>query len=665
GFAMTAEAAMKLLMAMTFTFLYCRRRGYEEIACAFAAIAFGFSTFLIVWLHFPLVTTAVFLPAVMLQIDLLIERQTFGRFVFAAFLWAAMLFGGHPETVSHIFFLALLYLAWIFFTDRPPAWRRILGALVGAMIVAALIASPFLATFGEAVTKSKRYQELKVQPNVIGYYSDFPCQIILLQPFFFGEVPFEKPWGPAGAESLTGFAGVLGVAAWLGVFLWALVNRRWRSRELFFAIATLIILGIILAWPGVAAAFHKVFFMAANARLRLLLCFVLSIQSAMALDLVLKQRAREVLIGIALVAAWLLRLMHIPFPNDYNHDTAMVSMLPSLLVLLVAAITPLLGRWRAFGVMLVLAVTVGELWRVDRTWNPVLQTRLMYPKTPLITKLAEMESAQPKDDPIRLVGTGPVFFPNAPAMFGFEDVRAHDPMANGRYLGLLRVVTGYDPSDYFAKWVNLDTRMLDFLGVKYVVSGPRATVKDPQRFPVVYDGRDGRIFENRDVLPRFHPTPNVVLEFKRDNFVKLLVEHQDWKNTAMLNKLPVENDQERSDLLAPRALDAPKATLQMTSVSPTDYRMRVQAPRYTMIVSAIPYWPGWKVSRNGKRVEPLQVNGGFLGFVVRPGDTDVRVWYAPTSFYASATVSLLTMATLAALGWRSRMRRRAAATAQG
>jgi len=37
-----------------------------------------------------------------------------------------------------------------------------------------------------------------------------------------------------------------------------------------------------------------------------------------------------------------------------------------------------------------------------------------------------------------------MLFPNLPAMFSLDDVRAHDPMANGRYLGVLRVVTGYE-----------------------------------------------------------------------------------------------------------------------------------------------------------------------------------------------------------------------------
>ena len=38
GQSFTAEAAMKLLIALTFTFLFCRRRGYSEIASAVGAM---------------------------------------------------------------------------------------------------------------------------------------------------------------------------------------------------------------------------------------------------------------------------------------------------------------------------------------------------------------------------------------------------------------------------------------------------------------------------------------------------------------------------------------------------------------------------------------------------------------------------------------------------
>ena len=67
------------------------------------------------------------------------------------------------------------------------------------------------------------------------------------------------------------------------------------------------------------------------------------------------------------------------------------------------------------------------------------------------------------------------------------------------------------------------------------------------------------------------------------------------------------------------------------------------------------------MSRNGREIEPQQVNGPFLGWTVPPGRNDVRVWYAPATFYGGAAAALLTMAALAALATRSRIRRRRAA----
>jgi hypothetical protein len=154
GHALSFEAAMKVLIALTFTFLWCTRRGYSELASTIGAVAFGFSTFIIVWLHFPLITTACLLPAVFYSLDLLAERVTYPRFVALAVIGTIMLFGGHPETVSHTAFLAALYVLWIVVVERGKA--RLLLAIAGAAVVTLLLAAPFLAPFAEAVTKSRR-----------------------------------------------------------------------------------------------------------------------------------------------------------------------------------------------------------------------------------------------------------------------------------------------------------------------------------------------------------------------------------------------------------------------------------------------------------------------------------------------------------------------------
>ena len=54
--------------------------------------------------------------------------------------------------------------------------------------------------------------------------------------------------------------------------------------------------------------------------------------------------------------------------------------------------------------------------------------------------------------------------------------------------------------------------------------------------------------------------------------------------------------------------------MRIVEATATDYRLRVDAPRCTLVASSIPWWPGWHVTRNGRELEPQQVNGTFLGF---------------------------------------------------
>lgn len=662
GYSLTVEAAMKLLLALTFTFLLCRRRGYSELASSMGAVSFGFCSFLAVWLHFPHSTVACMTPAVLLAIDLLAERVTYPRLVFSAIVGMLLLFGGHPETAFHIVFLGVLLAVWILAVERPFATPgssvRFIAALGAAAALSALLAAPFLLPFAEALPRSQRFRMLRIFPHAPSPFNDFGSKVLLLEPHFYGDVPFEAPWGPAVAESITGFAGVLGFAGSIALLLYAIWERRFRSRELFFVVATLIVLGIILSWPVIGTLFHALFKLAANARMRMLLAFLLALQAAAAVDLLERERGRPLLIGLAVAAALLLGLvMTVHFPGEWQRDSTLLALLPSLSVIFFATIAAVAGRARAATLMLLLVCVVNELWSVGMSWNPVLPQRLMYPQTPIIRRLQELQHTANPTAPFRIVAIGPYFFPNLSAVYGLQDIRAHDPMSNGGYLGLLRVVAGYDVSKYFAMWEDLDTRIIDYLNVRYVLTPRDFDVTDRQRYALVYEGRDGRIFENRDALPRFYTVPIVVLEFKRDEFVKRLVAENDWAHTAVLRALHVENDRERTDILAPRPPGSPEATLTILDAGESDYRMQIVAPRYTLVVSSVPWWPGWKIERNGQSLEPVEVNGAFLGYVVPAGVFTVHVYYDPLSFKAGLIASTITLIGLFA-PFAARRRRR-------
>ncbi|HJW95392.1 MAG TPA: YfhO family protein [Thermoanaerobaculia bacterium] len=649
AWAVTAEAAFKLLVAMVFTYLFARRRTYGELPSAIGAVAFGFSTFVHVWLHFPLGTAAAFIPAAIYSVDLLAEKITYRRFVFTAVLWAVMLYNGHPETVSHAGFLCAIYLLWIWIVERGTTFQRLAG-IAAALACGALLAMPFIAPFLEAIPRSKRYQQLLVMPHVIGIFSDWPSKILLLEPTFFGHVPLEKAWvGAASAEGLEGACGILAAAAMIALAIRAIASRRFRDREFFFVLATIFFIGVVLGWPVISTIFTAIFKLAANARLRSMLCFLGAIQTAAALDFVRRERAWPYLIGILAAATTLfLFITQITFPGEYAKSGSVMAIWPSMIVLALAALVPVAGRFKHAATMLVAVAVVFELFSFNYGWNPNEPIELFYPKTPLLEKMEELKATHAANDPFRIAGIGPVFFPNLNAMYGLEDVRVHDPMANGRYLGVLRVRGDYDPMNYFAKWEKIDSRMLDFLNVRYLITDTFEEISDRQRYVEVYNGKDGRIFENQDAMPRFFTVPNVVLEFRRQAFAELITKQKEFRDTAIVDKLPVKADRERNDLLAPRPAGAPQATLVLADSTPTDFHMHVSAPRYTMIASSTPSWPGWHVEANGRSLRPLEVNGAFLGFVAPPGESDVRVWYAPWSFRIGVIVMMLTIAGLIA-----------------
>ncbi|HEX8409035.1 MAG TPA: hypothetical protein VF883_09235, partial [Thermoanaerobaculia bacterium] len=78
GYAISAEAALKLLLALVLTFLFCRRR-YSLLGSTIAAIAYGFSTWMVTWLQFPIATAAAFLPGVLMAVEDLILGGNVGR----------------------------------------------------------------------------------------------------------------------------------------------------------------------------------------------------------------------------------------------------------------------------------------------------------------------------------------------------------------------------------------------------------------------------------------------------------------------------------------------------------------------------------------------------------------------------------------------------------
>ncbi|HEX9161150.1 MAG TPA: YfhO family protein [Thermoanaerobaculia bacterium] len=626
GYSMTAEAAMKVLVALTFTFLYCRRRGYGEVASAIAAISFGFSLFIVVWLHFSHTIVAAFLPFVFYSIDLLADQVTRVRFAFAAFGWAITVFGGHIETVAHIAFIAIVYVLWTALVEKQRDRLRFLGAIAGAGVVAGVISSPQLATLGEAVLRSKRLYDLHTEPYDLIPYSDFNSLFLFIQPRFFGWIPREPSWGPGHAEAIAGFAGVLGVAGCVAVLANAALARRWREVETFFALSWLAVFAALANIQPMKWIVSNAIPFTAHARLRILMCWLGAVLAAAIVERVRDWRA--IALGVASVAAVVVfQFTRMDFPDAAAFRGSVVTTIPAVVVLTLALLLVVERARRIVVPLLALAVLV-DVWLPGYFWNPVRPAATLYPRTPLTDALQRLERG-----PWRMVGIDGVLFPGTSVIYDFQDIRQHDPVANASYVNLLQSLAAYDPLTYYAKWYDTGTHLLDFLNVRWVVTDPDVELFDRERYVEAYHGADGRIYENRSVLPRFFAAESYAIATTPEQVSQRLVGLRDWRSVVVLKRDPgVSITRARVDIVKARA---------------TRYELRVESAGPALIASSIPYWPGWVVTADGGRLEPLQLNSAFLGFLVPAGSKNVRVLYRPMTFYLPAAASLIASASLA------------------
>ncbi|HUR81157.1 MAG TPA: hypothetical protein VM733_10345, partial [Thermoanaerobaculia bacterium] len=293
-----------------------------------------------------------------------------------------------------------------------------------------------------------------------------------------GHLPIERPWGPTTLESICGFAGVLAMACVIAAAIIVVRERRWRSVEMLLVLGAIASLGVVLAWPGIAQAFDVIAGFAPAMRMRLGICWFASICIAPVID----HRSRvPLLIGALAVALLMLFFMRTtPFPTESHRASALLSLLPSMCVLLA-----LLHRRT---MMAAGALTLVELWLAMAYWNRVQNVRPL--ETPLIARLKTLDG--------RFVGLGGQMYPNVGAYWNLEDVRVHDPMAWDRYVTYLEQNAGWNRNDYYAKWSDPSSPLLDRLNVQYIVSDREL----PGR-PLIYAGRDGFIYANPTAKPRF------------------------------------------------------------------------------------------------------------------------------------------------------------------
>jgi hypothetical protein len=274
------------------------------------------------------------------------------------------------------------------------------------------------------------------------------------------------------------------------------------------------------------------------------------------------------------------------------------------------------------------------------------------PGTPLLRFL------QGRPRPFRVVGEGTALFPNSNVFAGLEDVRTHDPVERHEYVEFLDAAAGYRPSDYFKRIEDLNAPALDFLNVKYLVSGPSGTPPGP-KWRRVYSGADGTVFENSSVLPRVFAPDRVELPGTTGRSSS--PRRQDWKLRALLLRPGWKDGSPLPFGANGRAV----VSEYFESGNSVAFRASVGAGQPSLLVTSLTDDGGWTAEDDGRRIAAGRANGPFLALLLRPGEHAVRMKYSPPGFREGVWISLAGLVALSISLAAVRRRGRRPAFAKG
>jgi len=640
---LVAMAGLKLFIALLFGYLLIRRETNSDGAALFGSAVFAFAVFNNCFLYYPMTAVTLLLPAAAYAVLACATGPTRAPFVLLILVVAALLAGGHPESVVHVAMAvaALLIVEWF-----APHWApsrfsvRDLGRAVAAAVFGALISAPAWVPVVEQALVSLRVLSLRT----VEASPHFPATALwaMANPDGFGN-PAHGNW--SWIFNYTHVASL-----YLGLIVTALVPaallspRASRRDRLLFMVTLLFFLASMDWLPGRALDAVPPLSWVAHDRLRFVICFFAGLivaRTAIRLssfDLFWTMLAAIV---VSVLATYV-------FVKLLGKTLTPISSV-GIVCLVVFCVIALWRRDWAPGAAFVL--TTIELFIFTLDYNAITDHRYYAPRLPIIDALKRAASVAPPE-PYRILGLDWVLLPNASAQYGLDDIRGSDPMEWADYVRFFRVAEVRDESIDVKRIVDPYHPAIDFLNVRYLLTEPGANLGG--KWGLLYSGTDGELYENREFKGRFFVPP-----------ILRRVSSQDWErelaSSTDFHQTPLVSGRD----LPPVIVNPTEAIITTRAVGPDQLRLNVATTAPAVVASSHPFQWGWRVRVNGAKTKVMRVNGAFLGFQVPAGSSDVLIRYIPLSYWVPVGLSTVALLALVAIlkSWNG-MRTAVAGSAQ-
>ncbi len=179
----------------------------------------------------------------------------------------------------------------------------------------------------------------------------------------------------------------------------------------------------------------------------------------------------------------------------------------------------------------------------------------------------------------------------------------------------------------------------ELFAVKYVFSGKdRLTV--PSQVIAIGDDPLGTVWLHRLEDPR---------PFARLYYIADVVDSDQWALELMGDIR--YHEREKIVIHQPPKLDLPGAasdgSVSVTSFSPEEITLAIDAPANAILSLSLPHYPGWEAQLNGKPSEIIRAYAGLSAVEIPAGQHRLALVFAPRTYAIGALVSLATWIGLA------------------
>ncbi len=618
--ALELEVAAHYLLALIFSYIFFMVVIGRHVPAVGGAICFGLSGYLTSYpaQQLAILETAIWLPAVLLGIELAIRRG-------ATAFWAALasvpvaiaLLAGHPQTLMFIIYLAIAYGVWRLHKARVSLVRSsVFLASFGAASIG-LSAVQLLPTL-EFVGLSSR-GELSYGESAQGYR--LSSLLGMVTPAWRGEKALYL-----GAPAILAVTSLISARRppwfWITVLVAALLLSLGGSQPLF----PILHAGL----PGYALFQHqeRVMILPAFAAAALVACWLASMGDSN--EPIARKLAGPVLVLVSVLSAWLLLPYVTARTSTGDPANAGVDLAVLLATVVVTALILLAShRWPgATGItaMLLVAILFLDLVRVNYGSNLTRGQRDVIGE---FSAVADFLADFP--EPYRVFSEPDTFFPpNYGAIFGIPTLSGDSPIQLRRPHTAQRI---HEIRWKYRQSMNVKYHLspgMELGGTEPAFTSGRASLRWViDNLPLIWAVRDYRVASSEaEVLElmgdaQFHPGDYVILE-------------------------------DRPTGLS-RVLPGARPHTELASLGPLRKIIKTRSDQPGLLVIAENFHPGWQALLDGQPTTIYRANYTAQALYLPSGEHVFTLLYLPSSLIAGAGISGLTIVLLVFWGWRKRV----------